>query len=385
MMTEPFLRPRLVGARFEGRSIPLEVLKDLAVLEEMIVEVAKSEFLRDHPSRRRSPRGFTEGIELKLTGIEEGSTVPVISLVIAATSLFYAPLFSLEEKPPEKQVYFERARDAVVNAIGAAEQNQSITEYLPEKTLGYFDRLGRSLRDGEAIEFSTLARQTPARLTRETRRRLILASSRVKELTEETIVRGAVPEADQDDMTFELQLFDGRKIKAPMTAQHLDTVLEAFNAFKAGIRVLMQGIGRFNRTEKLVGFESVEHISVLDPLDVPARLEELRILREGWFEGIGSAPTAAGIDWLSDKFAQAYPEDLPLPFVYPTPEGGIRLEWSLEPHDITLDIDLAKHTARLHELNLISDEDQEKTLNLDEPAEWARLVEQIQKFVGGSS
>jgi hypothetical protein len=386
MTNEPFLRPRLVGARFEGHSIPLEVLKDLAVLEELIVEVAKSEFLKDHPSRRRSPRGFTEGIALKLTGIEEGSTVPVISLFIADTAFSLADLFSLEEeRPPEKQVYFERARDAVVNAIGAAEQNQSIIEYLPEKTLGYFDRLGRSLREGEAIEFTTPTRQSPARLTRETRRKLILASSRVKELTEDTVVRGAIPEADQDDMTFELQLFDGRKIKAPMTAQHLDTILEAFNAFKSGTRVLMQGIGLFNRTEKLIGFESVEHISVLDPLDVPSRLDELRLLRDGWYEGAGKAPTSAGIDWLSDTFTRAYPEDLPLPFVYPTPEGGIRLEWSIEPHDVTLDLNLARHTASLHHLNLTSDDDHEEKLNLDEPAEWERLIQRIRNLAGSFS
>jgi len=375
MTTEPFLRPRLIGERFEGHSIPLEVLKDLAVLEEMIVEVAKTEFLKDHPQRRRSPRRFTEGIALKLTAIEEGSAVPVISLVIAAPLLF----------PPEYQLYFERARDAVVNAIGAAEQNQSITAFLPEKSLGYFDRLGRSLRDGEAIEFSTPTRQDPTRLTKETRRKLVLASSRVKELTEETVERGSIPEVDQDDMTFELQLIDGRKVNAPMTAQHLETILEAFNAYRAGARVLMQGVGRFNRNEKLVGFESVEHISLLDPRDVPARLDELRLLRDGWFEGSGSAPASAGLDWLSDKFARDYPEDLPLPFVYPTPEGGIRLEWAPGSHDVTLDIDLTKREARLHALDLNSDEEREDDLNLDEPAEWARLIEHIQQIAGESA
>jgi len=88
MDSEPFLRPRLTGPRFEGHGIPLEVLKDLAVLEEMIVEVAKWKYLKDHPERLRSPRGFTEGIELKLTGIDEGSAIPVICLIVAATTLF---------------------------------------------------------------------------------------------------------------------------------------------------------------------------------------------------------------------------------------------------------------------------------------------------------
>jgi hypothetical protein len=369
-MTEPFLRPRLIGERFEGHSIPLEVLKDLAVLEELIVEVAKSEFLKDHPNRRRSPRRFTEGISLKLTAIEEGSAIPVIGLFIAVTSLL----------PSDNQLYFERAREAVINAVGAAEQNQSITAYLPEKSLAYFDRLGRSLRDGEAIELNTPTHPGNVRLTRETRRKLVLASSRVKELTEEVAVRGSIAEVDQDDMTFELQLIDGRKIKAPLTDQHLETILEAFSSYRAGIRVLTQGVGRLNRTEKLMGFESVGHVSVLDPLDVPARLDELRLLRDGWFEGSGSAPSSAGIDWLSDKFTSSYPEDLPLPFVYPTFEGGLRLEWEFGSHDVTLDIDLAVHGANLHALDLSSDQEREGELNLDDPTAWTRLIDLIQQI-----
>ncbi len=39
MTTIEFMRPRFQGARFEGRCIPLEVLRDLAVLEEMVIEV----------------------------------------------------------------------------------------------------------------------------------------------------------------------------------------------------------------------------------------------------------------------------------------------------------------------------------------------------------
>ena len=91
------------------------------------------------------------------------------------------------------------------------------------------------------------------------------------------------------------------------------------------------------------------------------------------------------MDWLSAELPRAYPEDLPLPYAYPTPEGGIRLEWSLGPHDVTLDIDLAKHGASLHALNLSSGEEREDELNLDEPAEWERLIEQIQGIAGESA
>jgi len=67
MSTLEFLKPKLIGPRFEEHAIPLEILKDLAALEEMIIEVAKWKLLQEHPDRKRVPRGFTQGIELRLT------------------------------------------------------------------------------------------------------------------------------------------------------------------------------------------------------------------------------------------------------------------------------------------------------------------------------
>jgi hypothetical protein len=82
-----FLKPHLKGERFEGAAIPLEMLRDLALLEEMVTEVAKWVYLRQHPGRTRSPRGFTGGVEFRLTRVEDGSAIPVISLDFADVSL----------------------------------------------------------------------------------------------------------------------------------------------------------------------------------------------------------------------------------------------------------------------------------------------------------
>ena len=67
-------------------------------------------------------------------------------------------------------------------------------------------------------------------------------------------------------MTFQIQLFDGQQIEAPIAPQHFDVIIEAFNGYKNGLRFLFQGIGRFNRSEQLLGFDSIEHISPLDEL-----------------------------------------------------------------------------------------------------------------------
>lgn len=372
MTVIPFLRPRLVGSRFEDHAIPLEILKDLAVIEEMIIEVAKWKFLCSHRDRQRSPRRFTEGIELKLTGVEEGSAVPVISLFLSSATLF----------PPDSQHYFEEAREAIVGAIGAAEQNKPIGDHLPDKALGYFDRIGRSLREGEAIEFTTPLQQTPSRLTRETRRKLVFASATTVSLTEETAIRGLIPEVDQDDMTFEIQLVDGRKIKAPLGAQTLEAVLEAFNSYKNGARVLVQGVGNFNRGERLQSLASVEHVTPLDSLDVPARLDQLRLLRDGWLDGKGIAPRASGLDWLSQAFSAHFPDDLQLPYLYPVAEGGVQAEWSLPPYEITLEVNLVEHKGEWHELDLKTEAENLKELDLDEPDGWQWLAERLRRMPG---
>lgn len=370
-----FLKPRLTGARFEGHAIPLEFLQDLSVLEEMIVEVAKWLFLKDNPERKRSPRRFTDGIELKLTGINNGSAMPVIGLFIDSTTLF----------PPENQVYFEKARDSIISAIAAAGQNQPVTGHLPEKSLTYFDRLGRSLREDEAIEFTSESHPAPARLTKETRRRLILSSAAVDELTEETSIRGAIPEADQERLTFQIQLIDGKRVRAPMAAQHFDTILDGFRDYKNGARILLQGIGRFNRSQQLQSIESVEHISILDPRDVPARLDEFRSLPAGWLEGKGVALSGDGLDWFSAVFDRHFPDHLPLPLLFPTAEGGVQAEWSIGPHELSLEVDLMTHVGEWHGLDLQTGLEMTRTLNLDEGCAWSRIVEWISRNLAGEA
>ena len=383
MNEDIFLQPRLVGPRFEGTAIPLEFLKDLAVLEEMIVEVAKWRFLQDNPGRARSPRGFSDGVQLKLTGVDDGSAKPVIKLFIAA-NIAANSLF-----PPQK--YYEQARDSIISAIGAAERNTSISEHLPDTALGYFDRMGRSLREGEAMEFTspTLpALSPPARLTRETRRKLVLAPTTVKEMTEEASVRGHIYEVDQKKKTFRIQLIGGHKVlDIPIPPQHFKVILDASVEYKEGrgARVLLQGVGRFDRKERLQGFESIEHISILEPLDVPARLDELRGLKDGWLEGRGKAPSSDGLNWLAQTFEQNFPDGIPLPFVYPTADGGVQAEWSLGPHEVSLEIDLETHKGQWHCLNMQTDADDSDELSLGDAIGWEWLVAQIRRLAGGEA
>ncbi len=368
--TDEFMSPRLVGKRFEDHAIPFEVLKDLATLEELVLETAKWQYFQQHQDRQRVPRGFTDNISLQLTEIRDGSAVPVIVLTMLIAG--QQPLFR-----PDNIQYFESAREHIISAVAAAEEQQSVTEYLPEHLLGYFDKLGRSLREGEALEFDPANENHPARLTKETRRRILLASDRVQELSEDITLRGSVPEMDQEKMSFEFQLITGPRVKAPIDNQHLESILKAFNGYRQGKKIMIQGIGRFNRTEKLQRLESVEHITMLEDRDVGVRLDEFRNLKNGWLDGKGLAPAKDGLAWLLEQFETMYSEELETPYLYPTPEGGVQAEWTIGSWEITLEIDLAEHRGEWHQLDLTSDKEIFEELNLDEADIWSWINEQI--------
>lgn len=370
MFIEMSIRPRLTGPRFEEHGIPLEMFKDFAALEEMIVEVAKYAYLKDHPDRRRTPRGFAVGVSLKLRAIEKGSAIPVMT--VESSTDKQMTLFDPE--------YFKRAVEAIVNTIDAASRMENITEYLPERFLIYFDRIGRSLQKDEAIEFPISNSGNAAKLTQQTRKNLILAS-RTQEITDEVELRCSVPEIDQNARTFHVQLYDGTKIKAPLQEQYYETVLQAVNTYRDNTRFLIKGVGRYKRDGKLIGIESIEHVTPLDPLDVLARLDELSLLRDGWLDDQGKALDKQGLEWFADIFSRQYPEELPLPYLYPTVEGNIRLEWAFETREISVEVDLHVHSGEWDVLDVSTGEGENRVLNLADDIEWTFISERIKEYI----
>jgi hypothetical protein len=362
MNFEEYLRPRLEGRRFEKHSIPLDVLRDLAALEDLIKEVARWRYFQENEGRSRLPRGFSEKVVLTLTAVEEGSAIPVLALMFA--SLF----------PPAEQVFYEQAREAIISAVRAAERNESPTRFLPANALAFFNRFGRNLRDGEAIVLAPDNPDAPARLTKDVRRRLVLASKEIKEIAEEIEIRGVIHEADQSTKTFQITLADGSKINGPITAAHRKNIFEAFNAYDKRAKIAIRGVGKFSRNQRLQSIESVDETTMLDPLDIPARFDELKLLRNGWLDGDGVPPSSEGLDWLISTMADKYPDLLPLPYAYPLPEGGIQFEWSLGSHEVSLDLDLEKKTGEWHAWDRNADKEEDISINLKDDKDWEFVI-----------
>ncbi|MDP9050443.1 MAG: hypothetical protein M3O31_06910 [Acidobacteriota bacterium] len=367
-MQQEFLKPRLNGERFRDHTVPLELLQDFAALQEMLVEVAKWEFRKAHPERKRIPRNFTAGVDLHLTSVEEGSAVLTISLVFAG--LFPAS---------NHLTYFEQARSAIIETIATAEKGE--TPRLQPHLLNYFDRFGRGLRSGESISFDHGAGK--ATLSPESRNRL-MHYAQVSEWTEEATLRVRIPEADKGRNSFEMELNDGTKLKGDLSNLYNEPILEAFGNYGTGHDeyVLIQGVVRRDRADRLKGLESIEHATPLDPLDITLRLEELAKLQDGWLDGKGRAPAKERLDWLANTFDASFDSDLQLPYLYPTAEGDLQAEWSIDGWEVSLDIDLEKRSGEYQALNLADKTCNELLIPLDSAEGWVQLnaaLKQLEK------
>lgn len=358
MQREDFLKPILHGERFRGHTVPLELLKDFSVLEEMLVEVAKWKYRQEHADRERIQRNFANGIELQLAGVEDGSAKLAIVLAFSSSLLF----------PPENVKYFKQARTEIVNAIALSAGDRP--QVLPPTYLSYFDRFGRGLRNGESIEFPHEDRTVT--FDPEIRKKLI-RSAQVEIWTEERALRARVYETDVRGDSFEFELSDGARAKAPLNDNYKDAVVDAMKGYHDGAYVLIQGVVQWDRKDHLKGFESIEHVTPLDPLDVTLRLEQIAALKDGWLDGKGIAPNKEKLSWLSNQFDAYFDGNLPLPYLYPTAEGGVQAEWSLNGKEVSLEVDFTSLLAEYQALSLNDDACAEFTFSLADQDGWNQL------------
>lgn len=87
--------------------------------------------------------------------------------------------------------------------------------------------------------------------------------------------------------------------------------------------------------------------------DVESRLKEFEDLEHGWLDGKhGEVPSKEGLDWVRGiLLALMASYKVPLPYLYPTPEGGVQAEWSFKPWEVSAEFNLRERAASLHAVN----------------------------------
>jgi len=361
-MKTPFAQPVFEGVRFDEHTLPVEVAGDLIAYEELILNLARHLYLKEHPHRKRVPKGFGKDFQLHLEKVDEGSARPLLSLLLAA---------GLELS--EEVTYFHRAKDLVEQCVSAPADQ--LPEDFPKELLTTFNRLGRSLREGESVNLAGL-NQPESRLTPERRKTLVLAADQVYE--REFTLAGVMEEADWEKSTFRLRVGEKERITVPME--------KAFHA-KARVyggrdrhHVQVTGVASYDSWDRLQKVLTVSALDIQEDVEILARFEELRSLEDGWFDGQGLAPDLLALDFVADALIGSYPEKLPLPAIIPTPEGNLLFEWRVSG-DPSLDLFLEGFQAHFHAF-LPDGGDMEQDFTLDTSDAWSSFFEFLTHHLG---
>ena len=370
---EPFLRPRLVGKRFETHTIPLDFLGDLSVLRDILVEIAKEEYRHRYPESKRVPSDFST-IGLGLSSIEPGSAIPVINIV---------PLNSTRFINNEAISWFEKARETFVTVIVHAEKGISIVEILTQKAIRLFKRFGRGLKEDETIEFYDCNDVCVARYDKSIGKR-IFSESLPSLVHKKIVTRGYVTEVDRHKKTWKFMLNDGKEVSAPLEGVFLDDICDALKKYVPGSannpRVSLKGEAEILGTE-IRTIKSIDDIVLLNLLNIESQLDDLRLLKAGWYDGNnGKSFSGQDLDWLAATWERLQPDHVELPHIYPTPSGEVQAEWTFGQYEILVRIDMGGRRGRWYCMNMddLSEEyDEEHDLDLEQVEAWKWLFQRI--------
>ncbi len=116
-------------------------------------------------------------------------------------------------------------------------------------------------------------------------------------------------------------------------------------------------------------------------ITIETRINELRKVKDGWCQGGGVAPPCKDIDWILNHFTHAYPAELPSPYFYPTPDGGIQVEWSIGDFEASLAINFERKIGYWHMLHMERDDEDYSKYNLDSLDDWSHIYDKIRKMM----
>lgn len=378
MSKKVFIAPRLVGSRFEDHTLPVNILEDFTALEDLLIEVAKGIYIAENPNRKRVPKGFSDGVYLKLVDIEGGSSIPKFAIASAIALSSTLPLENLDNFS-----YFEKAKDKIIELVESVNDGKVPTQ-IDYKLLSYFSKIGKNLLDDESIDFGyNYTSRTPSNaiLNKSTRKKILLSSEKKTEYADSIKLFALIPEIDQKNNTFQIETEYGN-IKCPLTETIKDSVFVAFNEYINKTYVTIKGTAQYNWNDKIQEITEIESLDILDPLDVSLRINNLSKLEDNWYEGHGKALNKNGLNSFENLFNSYFENKLPLPAIFPKVDGNIQLEWKNEIKNIVIEINLDTLKSEYFYYNDLDDSDEkEETIELREKEGWIQLNSLIKSII----
>jgi hypothetical protein len=190
---------------------------------------------------------------------------------------------------------------------------------------------------------------------------------------------GQIREADRDKGGFEFTTDDGRRIPVNPTPLFFDV---AVRHLAENDHVRLRGTGLFDasgalqrvtNTLDLIDVGANEAVSGC-PTSVNEQIKSLAALEDGWFDQTATKYDETQLAWLESLISAVVSVfSIPTPYIYPTPEGVIRAEWSVPNTEVIATIDVATRGARVVAVRDV-DEVMEESLDFRRAGDESRFV-----------
>lgn len=331
-------RLRLTGARFDGGHLPIDSLIELQKYQEVIRIAARAEWRRDHPGEE-IPSDLNDSVSLTIERIDEGS----------------ADVFMGFEQVAVYERYQAEAQDAVaaVDAIISAAYSEdapsvALSGYSPQADPELYDalaQLGVTLTSGQSIEvYSTTSASPPTTITLEKRQRAIenlapienflltqdLAPASSLQSFNESLV-GRVTVLDADNKKFVLVLPDGSPVHGwyRQNPNLLEDFRDLVNSTAEGPLTRISGTLQYKAGQpfRFKEASSIERVE-FDATPWGTRLTQFASLPSGWDDGEGAQISFVALDAAQMVLRAVEDAEIESPGVFPSPEGGVLIEWA---------------------------------------------------------
>jgi hypothetical protein len=120
----------------------------------------------------------------------------------------------------------------------------------------------------------------------------------------------------------------------------------------------------------------------LTPNDLRARTEELKALQRGWLGGEEGQPLDAdALTSLAHLLVDLHEqEEMPVPYLYPTPTGGVQAEWTIGPWELSATFDFASGDVELDAVDTQTGAGKEEHTTTQSPEGRLALVKFVTSF-----
>lgn len=298
------------GGRFDSPGADLDVFVELKAYRDTLRNIARDIYVARFPGTKRMPNGFDKVINFNVLGHKDGSVKPALLMAPSVSEFGWVQEATIKET--------EHLFAAIIDG-----QDWSPSFPISKESKNGIARIGSTLREDEAILHPAGRRYTAST------HRLVKESIKTIEHISDTPLLGFITAIDAHRNGFEMRLPSGKSIPGKFNNEGLfDVVLSFVRKHERGevVRLRCDYLKSISGVERILDVHDVEQFISRDR-PWSDRLIELISLQKGWIQGGGLPVAIFAAELANDVLEKACEVNLQLPHIFPTPEGGLQLEY----------------------------------------------------------